>query len=111
MKVSVFNRTTGKFIAYGPRNSGPVERAISDGHHAVEIIADNSKMWDFSSSQLVDDPDYIARQQAKAQKRQNYSDAKSTIEGLTGSFKQGNQLNVDKVDSALQELVKLLQNT
>jgi len=103
MKVSIFDKDTGKFQIYGNTNSPKVADLMTAGHKWVEEKHSAQVMWDFNLNTAVPDPDWAAKQNQKAQDQQNWDDMRDFFTN-TATVKQGNSLDADAVEAMFQAL-------
>ena len=57
-RYTAFNKTTGKFLRSGAQQD--LSGLASAGHIITEGNYDKTKMWDFATSTVVDDSQYIS---------------------------------------------------
>ena len=110
MRVTMFDKVTGKRLNGGSKNSPHIQALVAQNHIVVAGNIPKGKMYDIPNSIVVDDPDYINNQNAKAQRKQDRKDAKTAIGAVTGDFKSGPNLDADKVNDFLLELKKYIDN-
>jgi len=103
MKVSVFDKDTGKFLIYGNEQTQKVANLIAAGHKRVEAQHGPDVMWDFNLNTAVPDPDWVAKQQGKAQREQDWVEMRTFFQN-TATVKQGGSLDADAVEAMFQAL-------